>query len=223
MKDMRRGMSIDCGSNPHLAKTGVRKVKGSSRFDLLRTRSPTAALANLIAPEPGTARNPHRGSSPTKANEGVRCEAHQNSIDDLRAELIDATGNLTVKTDAVRQALEFYKKLIAFLPPDVGAWDDASNNKWLLSGSGAMIMNPPSAWAVAKRDASRVADQCWTHGFPAGRRADFRPICPSSGPSGPSRRTRQRPRACLHTCQGRHQLRSWSSLAAAMACRRTKS
>src|SRR5579871_4969701 len=50
------------------------------------------------------------------------------------AELVDAKGNLTVKTDAVRQALEYYKKLIAFLPPDVAAWDDASNNKWLVSG-----------------------------------------------------------------------------------------
>src|SRR5437588_7670065 len=81
------------------------------------------------------------------------------------ANLVDAKGNVTVKTDAVRQALEFYKKLIAFLPPDVAAWDDASNNKWLVSGRGAMIMNPPSAWAVAKRDAPQVAEQCWTHGF----------------------------------------------------------
>src|ERR1035437_1831210 len=64
--------------------------------------------------------------------------------------LVDAKGNLTVKTDGVRQALEFYKKLIAFLPPDVAAWDDASNNKWLVSGKGAMIMNPPSAWADRK-------------------------------------------------------------------------
>jgi hypothetical protein len=31
-----------------------------------------------------------------------------------------------------------------------------------------MIMNPPSAWAVAKRDAPLVAEQLWTHGFPAG-------------------------------------------------------
>ncbi len=51
------------------------------------------------------------------------------------AKLVDAKGNLTVKTDEVRQALEFYKKLIAFLPPDVAAWDDASNNKWLVSGT----------------------------------------------------------------------------------------
>src|SRR3984957_2894153 len=63
------------------------------------------------------------------------------------AQLVDAKGNLAVKTDEVRQVLEFYKKLMPFLPPDAPAWDDASNNKWLVSGKGAMIMNPPSAWA----------------------------------------------------------------------------
>ena len=57
------------------------------------------------------------------------------------AQLVDAKGNVTVKTDEVRQALEFYKRLIPFLPPDATAWDDASNNKWLISGRGAMIMN----------------------------------------------------------------------------------
>ncbi len=94
------------------------------------------------------------------------------------AQLVDAKGNLTVKTDEVRQALEYYKKLIAFLPPDVAAWDDASNNKWLVSGKGAMIMNPPSAWAVAKRDAPQVAEQCWTHGFPSGPKGRFAPFLP---------------------------------------------
>jgi ABC-type glycerol-3-phosphate transport system substrate-binding protein len=94
------------------------------------------------------------------------------------AQLVDAKGDLTVKTDAVRQALEYYKKLIAFLPPDVAAWDDATNNKWLISGKGAMIMNPPSAWAVAKRDARQVAEQCWTHGFPAGPKGRFAPYVP---------------------------------------------
>ena len=82
------------------------------------------------------------------------------------AMLVDAKGNVTVKSDAVRQALDYYKQLMAFLPSDVPSWDDASNNKWLVSGKGAMIMNPPSAWAVAKRDAPKVAEQLWTHGFP---------------------------------------------------------
>ena len=94
------------------------------------------------------------------------------------AQLVDTNGNITVKTDEVRQALEFYRKLIAFLPPDVPAWDDASNNKWLISGRGALIMNPPSAWAVAKRDAPQIAEQCWTHGFPAGPKGRFAPYLP---------------------------------------------
>ena len=94
------------------------------------------------------------------------------------AQLIDAKGNLTVKTDAVRQGLEFYKQLMAFLPPDVPAWDDASNNKWLVSGRGALIMNPPSAWAVAKRDAPQIAEQLWTHGFPTGPKGRFAPFLP---------------------------------------------
>ena len=94
------------------------------------------------------------------------------------AELVNAKGDVTVKTDDVRQALEFYKRLIAALPPDVASWDDASNNKWLVSGKGAMIMNPPSAWAVAKRDAPQIAEQCWTHGFPAGPKGRFAPFLP---------------------------------------------
>ena len=94
------------------------------------------------------------------------------------AELVNAKGDLTVKTDQVRQVLDFYKKLIAVLPPDVAAWDDASNNKWLVAGKGAMIMNPPSAWAVAKRDAPQIAEQLWTHGFPVGPKGRFAPFLP---------------------------------------------
>jgi ABC-type glycerol-3-phosphate transport system substrate-binding protein len=94
------------------------------------------------------------------------------------AVLVDAKGDITVKNDKVRQALEYYKKLMAFLPEDAPAWDDASNNKWLVSGKGALIMNPPSAWAVAKRDAPKVAEQCWTHGFPSGPAGRFGPFLP---------------------------------------------
>ena len=94
------------------------------------------------------------------------------------AELMDAKGNVTVKSDAVRQVLEYGKKLAAFCPTDATAWDDASNNKWLLSGKGALIFNPPSAWAVGKRDAPQVAEKCWTIGFPKGPKGRFNPILP---------------------------------------------
>jgi ABC-type glycerol-3-phosphate transport system substrate-binding protein len=89
------------------------------------------------------------------------------------AELVDAKGNITVTSNAVGQVLEYAKRLSAFLPPDVGAWDNASNNKWLVSGKGALIFNPPSAWAVAKRDAPKVAEQLWTHGMPKGPKGRF--------------------------------------------------
>jgi ABC-type glycerol-3-phosphate transport system substrate-binding protein len=94
------------------------------------------------------------------------------------AALVDANGNITVKSDPVRQALDYYRRLAAFLPPDAPAWDNASNNKYLVSGKGSLIMNPPSAWAVAKRDAPQVAEQCWTHGMPSGPKGRFAPFLP---------------------------------------------
>jgi ABC-type glycerol-3-phosphate transport system substrate-binding protein len=94
------------------------------------------------------------------------------------ANLVDAKGNISVKTDAVRKALEYYKKLAQWLPPDAPAWDNASNNKYLIAGKGALIMNPPSAWAVAKRDAPQVAELCWTHGMPSGPAGRYAPFLP---------------------------------------------
>jgi ABC-type glycerol-3-phosphate transport system substrate-binding protein len=94
------------------------------------------------------------------------------------AALVDANEKITVKTDAVRQALDYYARLARFLPPDAPSWDDSSNNKWLVSGKGALIMNPPSAWAVAKRDAPKVVEQLWTHGMPSGPKGRFAPFIP---------------------------------------------
>jgi len=94
------------------------------------------------------------------------------------AHLVDAKGNITVNSDATRQTLEYCKKLVQFLPPDVFAWDDASNNKWLISGKGALIMNPPSAWAVAKRDNPKVAEQLWTFPSPKGPQGRYQPNIP---------------------------------------------
>ena len=94
------------------------------------------------------------------------------------AQLVNAKGDIVVKNDQVRQVLDYYKKLMQFLPPDVPSWDDASNNKFLVSGQGSLIMNPPSAWAVAKRDAPQVAEQLWTHGFPMGPKGRYAPFLP---------------------------------------------
>jgi ABC-type glycerol-3-phosphate transport system substrate-binding protein len=94
------------------------------------------------------------------------------------ADLVDAKGNITVKSDAVGQTLGYAKRLAKFLPPDVSAWDNTSNNKWLVSGKGALIFNPPSAWAVAKRDAPQVAEKLWTHAMPKGPKGRFVSMLP---------------------------------------------
>jgi len=83
-----------------------------------------------------------------------------------------------VKSDAVAQALEYMVKLAKYLPPDVYSYDDASNNRALISGKSALIFNPPSAWAVAKRDNPTVAVDCWTFPSPAGPKGRFVPFLP---------------------------------------------
>jgi hypothetical protein len=87
--------------------------------------------------------------------------------------MVDAKDNIKINSDETRAVLEYVKKLMAVIPPDVYAWDDAGNNRWLISGKGSGIMNPPSAWAVAKRDNPKVAENCWTHPMPRGPKGRF--------------------------------------------------
>jgi len=94
------------------------------------------------------------------------------------ADLVDKDGNLTVKSDKVRQALEYGQKLVKFLTQDAVSFDDASNNRALISGKAALIWNPPSAWAVAKRDAPKVAADTWTFQAPKGPAGRFTPYLP---------------------------------------------
>ena len=87
--------------------------------------------------------------------------------------MIDKKGDIKIDSAETRSALEYLQKLMAVSPPEVYAWDDAGNNRWLISGKGSSIMNPPSAWAVAKRDNLKVAENCWTHAVPRGPKGRF--------------------------------------------------
>ena len=89
------------------------------------------------------------------------------------AEMVDKEGHVRVKSEPVNQVVDYFKRLVPFLPPEVWSWDNASNNKWFISGRGALIQNPPSAWAVAKRDAPKVAEQTWHFPTPRGPKGRF--------------------------------------------------
>ncbi|MBM3649819.1 MAG: extracellular solute-binding protein [Alphaproteobacteria bacterium] len=91
------------------------------------------------------------------------------------AELVDAKGAIKIKSAEVRQALEYCQKLVKFLPADAQSWDDSSNNRALIAGNSAFIYNPPSAWAVAVRDAPAVAADTWHFPVPSGPKGRFVP------------------------------------------------
>jgi hypothetical protein len=67
----------------------------------------------------------------------------QKVADLIRDELSALLGR---DVDETRAALEYGKKLAAVMPKDVYAWDDAGNNRWLISGKGAQ--RPPLQFRV---------------------------------------------------------------------------
>lgn len=92
------------------------------------------------------------------------------------AALVNDKGDITADSPQVHQVLEYMQKLVKFLPADAVSYDDASNNRALISGQSALIMNPPSAWAVAVRDNPEVGKDCWTFPSPSGPAGRFMPI-----------------------------------------------
>ena len=89
--------------------------------------------------------------------------------------LVDAEGKSQLKSEGTRAAMEYAQRLVKFYPADAVSYDDASNNRALISGKSALIFNPPSAWAVAKRDNIEVASDCWTFPAPSGPKGRFIP------------------------------------------------
>ena len=94
------------------------------------------------------------------------------------AEVVSESVEITVDSDETRTVLEYLSQLTQYMPNSVYAWDDASNNRWLISGEGSTIFNPPSAWAVANRDNPDVAKHVWHHDTPRGSKGRFRADSP---------------------------------------------
>ena len=94
------------------------------------------------------------------------------------AEVMNGSAEITVDSEEVRTVLDYLSRLTQYMPTSVYAWDDASNNRWMISGKGSTIFNPPSAWAVATRDMPAVAEQIWHHDAPRGPEGRYRASAP---------------------------------------------
>ena len=91
------------------------------------------------------------------------------------ADVVDKSGKILLDSPEMAALMEYASKLVKQLPNEAQAYDDASNNRALISGKSALICNPPSAWAVARRDAPKVAEDCWTFSSPRGPKGRFVP------------------------------------------------
>ncbi len=122
------------------------------------------------------------------------------------AELMNAKGEITVDSPNMRAMLEYCQKLVKFFPADTVSYDDASNNRALISGKSALIMNPPSAWAVAKRDAPEVAADTWHFPCPVGPKGRFIPYNYSFYGAWSFGKNKSAAKALVHHLQEREQV-----------------
>ena len=89
---------------------------------------------------------------------------------------------ITYNSKEIREALKFNKALYKeAMTPEVLAWDDASNNRFLASGRGSWIHNPISAYRSIEGQNKELADKIFVSLSPRVPRLGAR--SPTAGPT----------------------------------------
>jgi ABC-type glycerol-3-phosphate transport system substrate-binding protein len=91
------------------------------------------------------------------------------------ANLVDEKGDIQIRSDTMRAFLEWAQRLVKILPADALSYDDATDNRVMIAGQSALIFDPPSPYAVAKRDGMKVSEDMWSFPCPAGPAGRFIP------------------------------------------------
>jgi len=88
----------------------------------------------------------------------------------LGAKVLEADGKTPAMTsEKTAQVIEWYKELYRdAMEPEVLSWDDASNNRFILSGKGSWIHNPISPYNAALKEKMPIADDINHHVSPGG-------------------------------------------------------
>ncbi len=86
------------------------------------------------------------------------------------AKVLEADGKTPgIVSDKTAQVIEWYKELFKdAMEPEVLSWDDASNNRFILSGKGSWIHNPVSPYTAALKEKMPIADDINHHNSPGG-------------------------------------------------------
>jgi multiple sugar transport system substrate-binding protein len=86
------------------------------------------------------------------------------------AKVLEADGvTPAINSDKTAEVIEWYRELYRdAMEPEVLSWDDASNNRFILSGKGSWIHNPISPYNAALANKQPIADDINHHNSPAG-------------------------------------------------------
>ena len=137
------------------------------------------------------------------------------------AELVNAKGEITVDSDAVHQVLDYARKLAKFLPPDTVSYDDASNNRALISGQERADHEP--AFGLVGGEARCAEGGRGLLDLPVPGRSEG-PVqsrtTTASSASGRSARTSRRRRSWRSSCRSGRRCRSVTPPRTATTCRR---
>ncbi len=90
------------------------------------------------------------------------------------ASTVDRQGRVAINSPQTAKAIEYVKELAKYMPRDVLAWDDSSNNRFIMSGQGVWTINPPSIWIIAKKDVPAVAELLDHAPMPSGPAGRYR-------------------------------------------------
>ena len=84
--------------------------------------------------------------------------------------VLEADGKTpAIVSDKTAATIEWYKELFRdAMEPEVLSWDDAANNRFILSGKGAWIHNPISPYNTALKEKMPIADDINHHPSPGG-------------------------------------------------------
>jgi len=84
--------------------------------------------------------------------------------------VLEADGKTpAIVSDKTALTIEWYKELFRdAMEPEVLSWDDAANNRFILSGKGAWIHNPISPYNTALKEKMPIADDINHHPSPGG-------------------------------------------------------
>lgn len=98
------------------------------------------------------------------------------------ASTVNEKGEPAIDSPQTVKAIDYVEDLFPAMPKEILGWDDASNNRFMLSGLGSWTLNTPSVWIAALKDFPDIAGEFDHAPVPSGPAGQFR--SPSSASLG---------------------------------------